>query len=209
MADLPPPRCAGAAHLADRARREIVLQVERLVAAAVEVVDQLRGLVPPKRAHGHDLRLAAREERRAVGARQSRGLGPDGAHVLPATPVGAQALLAQHAAHGVGAQRFDRTLHMRGIVLALAILTLQRRVEQRARRRQGLATLLLLRDAHRAVVRIARRRSCHLQEVIRRQQQVTLVLWLAHSRRPLLYGRRRLCDGRLPHLDGLEQRLLG
>ena len=55
-----------------------------------------------QRGDGHRLRLAAREQRRAVRARQQPGAGHDGAHVADAAAVGAVALAEHQAAHHRG-----------------------------------------------------------------------------------------------------------
>ena len=79
VANLTPAGRAHAASLAHRERREVVVQEEALLARTLQGVDELLVLAGAQRGDHDGLRLAAREHRRAVGARQYvdfRGNGP-------------------------------------------------------------------------------------------------------------------------------------
>ncbi len=91
VADLAAPGSAHAPRLADRERREVVVQHEALAGVAVDVVEDL---LVERRAEGRDdqgLGLAPGEQRRAVGAGQQVDLAGDVADVLGAAAVGAHA----------------------------------------------------------------------------------------------------------------------
>ena len=84
VADLAPAGGADAAGLADRERREIVVQQKRLLVGALQRIDELLVLTGAERRHHQSLRLAAREQRRTVRARQHADLAhdrPDRLHV--------------------------------------------------------------------------------------------------------------------------------
>ena len=84
VADLAPAGGADAPGLADRERREIVVQQKRLLVGALQRIDELLVLAGAERRHHQGLRLAAREQRRTVRARQHADLAhdrPDGLHV--------------------------------------------------------------------------------------------------------------------------------
>ena len=80
MADLAPLGAAHTAGLADREGREVVVQEEGLFVRSVQRVDPLLVLAGAERGDHQGLSLAAREQRRAVGARQHADLGDDLAH---------------------------------------------------------------------------------------------------------------------------------
>src|SRR5690606_6580758 len=86
MPDLAPLRRADEARLANAVRREVVVQHERLAALALERVHDLRVAARAERRHDERLRLAAGEERRAVRPRQDTDLDryrPNCAGVAP------------------------------------------------------------------------------------------------------------------------------
>ena len=99
VADLAPAGRAHAAGLADRIGREIVVQQEGLLVGALERVDVLLVLAGAERRDRQRLRLAAGEQRRAVGARQDAGLGDDRAHRLDVAAVDARAGVEDVPAH--------------------------------------------------------------------------------------------------------------
>ena len=80
MADLAAPRRAHAAGLAHRVGREVVVQHVVLADVALERVDHLLVLAGAERRHAQRLRLAAREQRRAVDPRQHAHHGLDRPH---------------------------------------------------------------------------------------------------------------------------------
>ncbi len=89
VTDFAPAGCADAAGLADREGREIVVQQERFFVGALQGVDELLVLAGAERRHHQRLGLAAREQRRAVRARQHADLGhdrTDGLHVAAVDP---------------------------------------------------------------------------------------------------------------------------
>ncbi len=101
MADLAAAGRAHAARLAHRVGREVVVQHEALFAGAFERVDELLVLAGAERGDDDRLRLAAREQRRAVRARQHVHFGYDGANGLQVAAVDAASGLHDVAAHDV------------------------------------------------------------------------------------------------------------
>ena len=77
VTDVAPLRASHEARLPDREGREVVVVHVAAVLLEGEVVDPLPLLHRPERQQRHDLRLAAREERGAVGARADLHLGRD------------------------------------------------------------------------------------------------------------------------------------
>ena len=104
VADLAPAGRAHATRLADRIGREVVMEQEALLIGALERVDVLLVLARAECGHDQRLRLAAREQRRAVRARQHAGLGDDRPHGLHVAPVDAQAVVENVPAHDLGLQ---------------------------------------------------------------------------------------------------------
>ena len=82
VADLAAAGRTHAAGLADRVGREVVVQQEALLVGAFQAVDVLLVLAGAERGDDQRLRLAAGEQRRAVGARQEAGFGDDRADRL-------------------------------------------------------------------------------------------------------------------------------
>ena len=77
VADLAALRRPHEARLANRERREVVMQHEWLAAFAGERIDDLRVAAGAERRRDECLGLAAREDRRTVGARKRADLDPD------------------------------------------------------------------------------------------------------------------------------------
>ncbi len=102
VADLAPPGRPDPAGLADREGRKIVVQEERLLVGPGEGVDILLVLAGAERGDDQRLRLAAREQRRAVGARQHADLRPDRTHRLDVAAVNALAGIENVPAHDLG-----------------------------------------------------------------------------------------------------------
>ena len=99
VADLAPPGRTEPAGLADRIGREIVVQHEGFLVGPLQGVDELLVVAGAERRDRERLRLAAGEERAAVGARQEADLGrdrPDGPDVAA---VDADAAVEDVAAH--------------------------------------------------------------------------------------------------------------
>ena len=107
VADLAPARRADAAGLADRERREVVVQEEVRAVGAVQRVDHLLVVAGAERGDDQRLGLAAGEERRAVGAGQHAHLGEDRAHRREVAPVDAPAPLEDVRADDVGLELLD------------------------------------------------------------------------------------------------------
>ncbi len=107
VADFAALRRAHHARLAHRERREVVVQHERLFALARQRVDQLRVAAGAERRGDERLRLAAREERRAVGARQHAGLHGDLAHRIHVAAVDARLAGKDAATHEVVLEAAD------------------------------------------------------------------------------------------------------
>ena len=81
------------------------MQEEGLLAGALELVDVLLVLAGAERRDDQRLRLAAGEQRRAVGARQDADLGDDRAHRLQVAAVDARAVVEDVPAHDLGLRR--------------------------------------------------------------------------------------------------------
>ncbi len=93
---------AEAAGLTDRVGREVVVQQERFLVRARQRVDPLLVLAGAERGDDHRLRLAAGEQRRAVGARQDAGFRNDRTHRLDVAAVDALAGVEDVPAHDLG-----------------------------------------------------------------------------------------------------------
>src|SRR5215469_14273089 len=96
MTDLAPSRPAHESNFANAERREVVMQHKAL--GSLGRVEHLNTLLVFFRAerHGHErLRLAAREQRRAMRAREHTYFGFDGADLIELAAIGAAARL-QH-----------------------------------------------------------------------------------------------------------------
>ena len=91
VADLAAAGAAQRSGLADRERREVVVEHEALVVLAADVLDLLLVVGGAERAGDQRLRLAAREHDRAVDAREHAGLGPDRADLVELAAVEAHA----------------------------------------------------------------------------------------------------------------------
>src|SRR5207247_11283721 len=92
VADVATLRPAHEAGLADRVGREVVVVHVPPLLLKREVVDALALLRRAERKQGHDLCLAAREQRRAVRARRDADLAGNRADVLRAAAVRAALL---------------------------------------------------------------------------------------------------------------------
>ena len=77
VTNLPPARSPQELHLADRERREVVVQHEALVGLTLDRFDLLRVVFGAERRAHERLRLTAGEDRGAVHARQHARLDPD------------------------------------------------------------------------------------------------------------------------------------
>ena len=93
VADLAAAGGAEPLDLADGERREVVVEEERALGLALEVLDELRVVGRAERHGDERLRLAAREERRAVRAREDAGLDRDRADLVEGAAVEALPLL--------------------------------------------------------------------------------------------------------------------
>ncbi len=107
VADLATAGRAHAAGLADRIGREIVVQHEGDLVGALEAVDHLLVLAGAERRDHQRLRLAASEQRRAVGARKHANLRHDLADGLQVAAVDALAVVEDAAADDVALQLLE------------------------------------------------------------------------------------------------------
>ena len=111
VADLAPLRAADAAGFAGGERRHVVVEHEALLELAGQRVDALRVALGAERGGDQRLRLAAREQRRAVGARQHAGADLDRPHGARVAAVDARLAGEDLAAHDarldVEQQAFD------------------------------------------------------------------------------------------------------
>ena len=98
MPDLAPRLPAHALDLAGGVRREVVVQHELVAGFTGQVVDQDLVALGAEGRHAQHLRLAAREDGRAVGAGQGPRLNPDRAHRAGVSAVGPQVFLQDQAA---------------------------------------------------------------------------------------------------------------
>jgi hypothetical protein len=116
VADLAASRASQEPRLADTEGREVVVQHELLVVLADERVDLL--LIRRRAQRGDDerLRLAAREQRRAVGARQHADFTGDLADVGGAAAVDTVAVVDDVAAHDLALHLFDHGLQGPGLI---------------------------------------------------------------------------------------------
>src|SRR5213078_4664038 len=96
--DLAASRSAQERHLADRERREVVVEHEAFPRLALEALDFLCVLGCTERAGDERLRLAAREYGGPVRARQHADLDPDRTHFVEAPAVEPQTPLEHLAA---------------------------------------------------------------------------------------------------------------
>ncbi len=108
VADLAAPGAAHAPRLTDGEWREVVVEHEALFAGAFERVDELLVLARTQGRDDERLRLAAREQRRAVRARKDVHLRQDGANGLQVAPVDALARLDDVVANDVALQCLER-----------------------------------------------------------------------------------------------------
>ncbi len=99
VTDLAALGAADAAGLAGGERRHVVVQQEAVLVVAGQRVDPLRVLLGAQRGHDQGLRLAAREQRRAVRARQHAGTDLDRAHGAGVAAVDARFAGKNLAAH--------------------------------------------------------------------------------------------------------------
>ena len=102
VADFAPARRADASGFADRERRKIVMQQEQFLVGALQRVDPLFVFAGAERGHDKRLGLAARKQRRAVGARQHADLGHDRTHGLDVAAVDAIAGVEDIPAYDLG-----------------------------------------------------------------------------------------------------------
>ena len=102
VADFAPSWRAHSAGLADRERREVVVQKERLFVRPLQRVDELLVLGGAEGRHDQRLGLAAGEQRRAVGARQHADLRDDRAHGFEVAAVDTLVGVENVPAHDLG-----------------------------------------------------------------------------------------------------------
>src|SRR5262249_26565016 len=146
VADLTPAGAAHEADFADREGREVVVEHETLPLFALEALDLLRIVGGPERARDERLRLAAREDGRAVRPRQHAGLDLDRAHLVELAAVEAHAVRQHFLAQDLFLQLLEDRLRV-GLALDLALGN--RRDEILERLLDALVVLQLAADPHR------------------------------------------------------------
>src|SRR5690606_42064027 len=102
MPDLAAARRTHAACLADRVGREVVVQQEGFLAGSGEFIDVLLILAGAERCNDQSLRLAAGEERRAMGARQNADLRHNRANRLEIASVDTRGRVKDVPAYDLG-----------------------------------------------------------------------------------------------------------
>ena len=112
VADFAAADAGHAARFTDRERREVVVQHEALLLLAFEGFEALRVVVGAECCGDQGLRLAAGEERRAVGAGQHASLNGDGANLVEGAAVGTDAVLGDLLAEDALAQRLVVVGHL-------------------------------------------------------------------------------------------------
>ena len=119
MPDLTTAGAAEEPRLADGERREVVVEVEPLVGLVEQLVHALHVAPGAERHLREDLRLAAREERRAVDAREVVDLRPDLADLVEGAAVDAAAFAEDHLAHDFALDGRERVFDVafRGLAL--------------------------------------------------------------------------------------------
>ena len=146
MPDLAPAGRTDAARLADRIGREVVVEQEALLVGAVERVDVLLVLPGADCRDDEGLRLAAREQGRAVGAREDPDLRQDRADGRQVAAVDAALVVEDVPAHHFRLSVVERFGDFGGGDLGLNALGSERDHDLRFDGVDGGVTLLLLGD---------------------------------------------------------------
>ena len=146
VADFAPAGRAHAAGFADRIGGEVVVEQEALLVGSLERVDELLVLAGAERRHHQRLRLAAGEQRRAVGARQHADLGEDGPDRGQIAPVDAALVVEDVPAHDLGLGAVESLRDRLGGEFVDPALGEQRGGHFRLDRVDGGVALLLLGD---------------------------------------------------------------
>ena len=192
VADLAAAGRADAAGLADRERREVVVQQERFLVGALQRVDELLVLAGAERGDDQRLRLAAGEQRRAVGARQHADFRHDRAHGVEVAAVDALAGVEDVPAHDLGFEFLEHAGDALLVVGGLGAFREEVRHHLRFGGGDGVVALHFLRDRiGRAQVLLDQRQHRLLERGIVRHDELA-----------------RLLGGLLGELDdGLDHRL--
>ena len=103
------------------------MEHEALVVLAADVLDLLLVVGGAERAGDERLRLAAREDDRAVDARQDAGLGPDRADLVELAAVEADAALERLVAHHLFLELVEDVL---GVGFCCCVVVLGQRRQQ-------------------------------------------------------------------------------
>ena len=137
-------------HLADRERREVVVEHEALVAVAVDGLDLLLVIGRAERCGDERLRLAAREHRRAVHTGQHSDLAPDAADLVELAAVEPDAVLEHLVAQHLLLELLEDGLRFH---LALDLAFGERRNQLLENLVDAVVVLELAADAHRLAER--------------------------------------------------------
>ena len=119
VADFATLGAAHAAGLADRIGREVIVQQEGFLVAALQGVDPLLVLAGAERGHHQRLGFAAGEQRRSMGARQQADFGHDVTHGLEIAAVDALAGVENVPAHDLGFEILEHAGNPQLVVLRL------------------------------------------------------------------------------------------
>src|SRR5262245_15682882 len=119
VTDLAAAGRADAAGFADRERREIIVQQERLLVRALQGIDELLVFGSAERRHHERLGLAAREHRRTVRPRQNADLRHDRANGLVVTAIDAPAGIKNVPAHDLGFELLEYGRHVQLVVFGV------------------------------------------------------------------------------------------
>ena len=144
--DFAPARRAHAAGLADRIGGEVVVEQEPLLVGPVQRIDILLVLARAERGDDHRLGFAAREQGRAVSARQNADLSQDRAHGGEIAPVDAPLVVENIPAHDFGLSFVERLRDLAYGKLRIGARGRERAKHLRLGRVESGVTLLLLGD---------------------------------------------------------------
>ena len=207
VANFAAARTRHATGFADRERREVVVEHEALPRLALEALDLLRIVGGAERAGDERLRFAAREDGRAVRAREDAGLDPDVADLVELAAVEPDAVGEHFFAEDLLLQLLEDRLRV-GLLLGFGFLR-QLRDQALEREVHRLVVFELLADAHRLGERPEDLAFDLLVEVggdfLARHDQLLLTRFL----REIVNHRHDLLDGRVRRVEGGDDLLLG
>ena len=146
MADFAAARRADAAGFADREGREVVVQQERLFVGSLQRIDELLVFGGAERGDHQSLRLAAREQRRAVGARQHADFRHDLPHGFDVAAIDALAGIEDVPANDLGFEFLEHAGDRQLVVLRFGAFREEVLHHLLFDRGDGVLTILLAHD---------------------------------------------------------------